>query len=75
MDRLSNKNVAWVLTRHHNLIAAVKILDREAKELEQAGLEQAATALYNYSGQIQALIYHHIETIKLCSKGTDDGQD
>jgi len=48
------KNVAWILTRHHNLGQAAKILLRESKELGDAGLEAAADALLGLSGEVES---------------------
>ena len=49
------RNVAWILTRNHNLGQVCKILLAEAKELDKAGLVTAANDLVLFSGKVESV--------------------
>ena len=58
-------NVAWIITRHHNLKQVTKILDSEAEILVRAKMEDLADELIKYSGLIHSLMITDLECIEL----------
>ena len=65
-------NVAWVMTRLHNLRTASRILSDEAKELEKVGLDEAASIATKASNDVYAMTLREIETIQLDGIGKQD---
>lgn len=58
------ENVAWVLTRHHNLKSAAKILFAESKELNDVGLDSLSDQLLALAGAVESATYE-LEKISL----------
>jgi len=68
-------NVGWAITRHHNIIAAAKILDREADLLQEAGLGEGAAIARNVCHELRAMAIRDIECIPLKLESEDERRE
>ena len=60
----TDKNVGWLLTRHHNIKQAAKILFLEYQALRDAGLMETADELLRLSGKADS-INEQLECIRI----------
>lgn len=63
-------NVAWALTRNHNLEFATKLLEKEAGKLEEAGMEESADTLRLLAGKVE-YVRLEFERIPLLLEGEE----
>lgn len=64
MEGAKNLNVAWAMTRHHNITRAADILQEESKVLDQAGLVSPSLLLLDLAGRV-GMVVKALEVIKL----------